>query len=151
MLSAKRQQEIGHLMKVLKQFHPTKIAVEANIVSKKVRPEYTDYLVGKCNLARDKSDQIGFRLAKNLGHRTIYPVDEEAEFPIQRVMNYAKVNRRAAKFEQVASAGARWRERKAFPAHPFGTADDGIHQKLAKPNREVISDFCRSQPRCPDP
>src|SRR5437868_982340 len=43
-LSAKRQQEIAQLMEVLKKFHPTKIAIEADVTSKKVSQQYSDYL-----------------------------------------------------------------------------------------------------------
>jgi hypothetical protein len=33
-----------------------------------------------------------------MGHKTIYPVDEEGDFPWGRVVNYAKANGMAEKF-----------------------------------------------------
>jgi hypothetical protein len=90
-LSPKRQQEIAQLIEVLKKFHPTKIAIEADPGGKRGQ-QYSDYLTGKYALSRDEIDQIGYRLAKELGHRAIYPVDEEWDFPLARVTNYAKAN-----------------------------------------------------------
>lgn len=91
-LAPKRQQEIVQLIEVLKRFHPTKIAIEGNVGSQKVAQQYSDYLAGKYTLSRNEIDQIGYRLAKELGHQMIYPVDEDGDFPWQRVVNYAKAN-----------------------------------------------------------
>lgn len=102
-LSPKRQQEIEQLTEVLKRFHPTKIAVESEVGSKRVEQEYVDYLAGKHTLARNEIDQIGYRLAKELGQHTVHPVDVEGDFPMQRVINYAKANGRGDKFEQMMS------------------------------------------------
>lgn len=91
-LAPKRQQEIEQLVSVLKKFHPTKIAIEADVGNKQVEREYADYLAGKYTLSRNETNQIGYRLAKELGHQTVYPVDESGDFPWQRVVNYAKAN-----------------------------------------------------------
>jgi len=100
-LSPKRQQEIAQLIEVLKKFHPTKIAIEADTGSQRVEQEYSDYVAGKYTLSRNEIDQVGYRLAKELGHHTIYPVDEEGDFPWRRVVNYAKANGRAEKFDAI--------------------------------------------------
>ncbi len=113
--SSKRQQEIVQLIEVLKKFHPTKIAVEADIDNEQVAHRYSDYLVGKYTLSRNETDQIGFRLARELGHRTIYPVDVEGDFPWQRVVNYAKANGRAGQFDALnASIGKQVKEQDDF-------------------------------------
>jgi len=104
-LAPRRQQEIAQLVEVLKKFHPTKIAIEAEAGSEKVTKQYTDYLAGKYALTRNEDDQIGYRLAKELGHKTIYPVDEEGDFPYQRVLNYAKANDRA---KEMVAVSAKW-------------------------------------------
>lgn len=91
-LATKRQQEIVQLIEVLKRFHPTKIAIEGDVGSQKIAQQYSDYLAGRYTLSRNEIDQIGYRLAKELGHQAIYPVDEEGDFPWQRVVNYAKAN-----------------------------------------------------------
>jgi hypothetical protein len=107
-LSPKRQQEIAQLIDVLKRFRPTKIAIEADVGSKRIAQEYSDYLAGKYALSGNEIDQIGYRLAKDLGHRTIYPVDVDGDFPFTRVLNYAKANGRAAQFEAMqARVGTR--------------------------------------------
>jgi len=98
-LSPKRQQEIAQLIEVLKRFHPTKIAIESDVTSQRVQKEYADYLAGKYKLSRNEIDQIGYRLARELGHKTVYPVDVDGDFPWQRVVNYAKANGMSDKFD----------------------------------------------------
>ena len=98
-LSPQRQQEIAQLMEVLKKFQPTKIALEADAGGERIPKDYADYLSGKYTLTRNERDQIGFRLAKELGHKQIYGVDEEGEFPWGRVVNYAKANGRSQQFD----------------------------------------------------
>ena len=63
--------------------------------------EYSDYLAGKYALSRNEIDQIGYRLARELGHHAIYPVDVDGDFPWQRVVNYAKANGIAEKFDAI--------------------------------------------------
>ncbi len=100
-LSPKRQQEIAQLIAVLKKFNPTKIAIESDVSSGRVAKEYSDYLAGKYTLSRNEIDQIGYRLAKELGHRAVYPVDAEGDFPYMRVLNYAKANGLQDKFNAI--------------------------------------------------
>jgi hypothetical protein len=100
-LSPNRQQQITQLIEVLKRFHPTKIAFEAGVGSSRVSKEYSDYLAGKYTLSRNEIDQIGYRLAKELGHYAVYPVDVDGDFPWQRVVNYAKANGVTAKFDSI--------------------------------------------------
>ena len=98
-LADKRQQEIRQLAQVLRKFQPTKIAIEADVWSQRVPREYSDYLAGKYTLTRNEIDQIGYRLAKEMGHKAIYPVDVDGEFPFQRVVNYAKASGRSKELE----------------------------------------------------
>jgi hypothetical protein len=98
-LSPKRQQEIAELAAVLKKFKPTKIAVEADYGLDVVPKRYADYLAGSRPLSRNEVEQIGFRLAKDLGHNTIYPVDADGDFPWQRLVDYAKATGQSARLE----------------------------------------------------
>jgi len=98
-LADKRQQELRQLAQTLKQFQPTKIAIEADVWSQRVPREYSDYLAGKYTLTRNEIDQVGYRLAKEMGHKAIYPVDVDGEFPFQRVVNYAKASGRSKELE----------------------------------------------------
>src|ERR1700749_1073671 len=98
-LAPKRQREIAELAEALKQFRPTKIAVEADYGTDAIPKRYAEYLAGKHELTRNEIEQIGFRLAKELGHKSIYPVDADGDFPFQRVVNYAKATGQSAKLE----------------------------------------------------
>ncbi len=102
-LSEKRQQEVAQLIEVLKKFHPTKIAIEADPGSERVEKQYFDYVAGKYTLSPNEIDQIGYRLAKELGHRAVYGVDEEADFPWPRVVDYAKANGRKDKLDAISA------------------------------------------------
>jgi len=99
--SPKRQQEIAQLIDVLKKFRPTKIAIEADAENQRIAREYSEYVAGKYTLSSNEVDQIGYRLAKELGHHAVYPVDVDGDFPMQRVVNYAKANGQSAKFESM--------------------------------------------------
>jgi hypothetical protein len=98
-LSPKRQREIAELAAVLKRFVPTKIAVEASYGEDVVPKRYADYLAGSRPLSRNEVEQIGFRLAKEMGHSTVYPVDADGDFPFQRVLDYAKATGQSAKLD----------------------------------------------------
>ena len=98
-LSPKRQQEIAELVAVLKKFRPTKIAVERDYGQEAVQKQYAEYLAGSRPLSRNEVEQIGFRLAKELGHTAVYPVDADGDFPIQRVIDYAKATGQSAKLD----------------------------------------------------
>ena len=98
-LAPRRQDEIAQLIVALKKFRPTKIAVEADPGSDRVPKLYADYLLGKHELTRDETEQLGYRLAKELGHKTVYPVDADGDFPFQRVIDYAKASGRTKELE----------------------------------------------------
>ena len=101
-LAPKRQAEMAQLVEVLKRFRPTKIAVESSILSRRVPTDYADYLAGKHELTRNETEQIGFRLARVLGHTAVYPVDAEGDFPYQRLVNYAKGSGRAKELDALS-------------------------------------------------
>ena len=98
-LAPKRQAEIVRLIEVLKRFQPTKIAVKAEIGNDRTPRLYADYLAGKHELSRNEIEQIGFRLAKVLGHTTVYPTDVDGDFPFERVVDYAKATGRSKELD----------------------------------------------------
>ena len=72
----KRQREIEQLVTQLKAFRPTKIALEADErFDAEINADYQGYLEGAYELKRDEGNQIGFRLAKQMGHLKLYGVD----------------------------------------------------------------------------
>ena len=71
-----RQREIKQLVEQLKAFKPTKIALEVDeIYDAEVEANYQGYLKGTYKLNRSEHDQIGFQLAKQMGHPKLYCVD----------------------------------------------------------------------------
>jgi hypothetical protein len=102
-LAPKRQAEIAELLAVLKRFRPTKIAVESAVYDDTRRTQYSDYLAGKHTLSRNEIEQVGFRLAKELGMAAIYPVDYDGDFPWQRVINFAKAKGQSSPFDQLVA------------------------------------------------
>jgi hypothetical protein len=93
-LAPKRQAEIAELVETLKRFKPTKIAVEATAGEDRIPKRYADYLAGRYELSRNEIDQVGLRLAKELGHTSVYAVDADGEFPFPRLVKYAKATGR---------------------------------------------------------
>ncbi len=74
-LLPKRQAEIKEVVDLLKRFNPTKVAVEAPRGDSATIARYKAYVKGEIELRKSEEEQIGFRLAKLLGHETIYPID----------------------------------------------------------------------------
>lgn len=75
-LTPKRQNEIKQLVQQLKEYEPTKIAIEWDqIYDSQVQTDYQEYLQGKFELKRGEHHQIGFRLAEEMGHSKLYCVD----------------------------------------------------------------------------
>lgn len=114
-LSTRRQAEIARVVAVLERFRPTKIAVEADFNDDRVAKRYADYVAGRHELTRNETEQLGFRLAGELGHETVYPVDVDGEFPYPRLVKYAKATGRTAEFEALRNEGAERAE--AFSAY----------------------------------
>jgi hypothetical protein len=72
-LAPNRQAEIAQLIEVLKRFRPTRIAVERDVWDERIARDRADYVAGKHELTRNEIEQIGFRLARELGHESVYP------------------------------------------------------------------------------
>lgn len=105
-LSPRRQDEIAHVVAALKEFRPSKIAVEAGFNDGRISQRYADYVAGNYALTRNETDQLGFRLAKELGHETVYPVDVSGEFPYPRLVKYAQATGRATEFDALQRESA---------------------------------------------
>jgi hypothetical protein len=98
-LAPKRQAEIAQVIEALKRFRPTKIAVERTAGDERIRKDYAAYLAGTHQLTRNEIEQLGFRLAKELGHKEVYAVDADGEFPYPRLVKYAKATGRSKEFD----------------------------------------------------
>ena len=75
-LSEKRQAELGKILDQLEEFAPTKILIE---VKPERQAEFNErfgrYVAGELELGSNEIYQVGFRLAKRLGHGRLYAVD----------------------------------------------------------------------------
>jgi len=71
-----RQKQVVELVENLKKFKPTKIVLEYDLKDDaKIQEIYGRYLSGSYQLSKNETDQIGLRLAKELGHKKVYCVD----------------------------------------------------------------------------
>lgn len=83
-LERKRQEELEILLKQITKYKPTKILVEWDRIKDDsiANERYLKYLTGTFSID-DKSNevyQLGFKLAKKLGHKKIYCSDASAEW-----------------------------------------------------------------------
>ena len=116
-LAPKRQAEIAQVLEALKRFKPTKIAVERTAGDERIRKDYAAYLAGTHTLTRNEIEQLGFRLAKELGHAQVYAVDADGEFPHPRLVKYAKATGRSAELDaMLAEIGEMVRKDNAYLA-----------------------------------
>jgi hypothetical protein len=74
-LSDRRQAEIEDVVARLARFEPDRILVEAAYGDRSVREQYEAFVAGEHTLSRNEIQQIGYRLARRLGHPTVYPID----------------------------------------------------------------------------
>ena len=85
-----RQKQMVELVEKLKKFKPTKIVVECDLEDDaKIQAIYDKYLSGNYQLSKNETNQIGFRLAKESGHKKVYCVDW-SDFWDDPSINYEK-------------------------------------------------------------
>ena len=114
-LEAERQREVAVLVERLAAWAPTRVAVEAR-VERQARLDslYREYLAGRLELPRGEAYQVGFRLAKRLGHARVYAVDTERADVLLELARSQLEPREA----ELMATDPEWRERFArFRAH----------------------------------
>ena len=119
-LQPARQAQVREVVDALAAFKPTRIAVEADAdaLPQHALPSYRAYLAGQGQDKRNEINQIGFRLARQLGHAEVYGVDVEGDFPFEAVEAFAKTNENSADFQRSVDAMAtRTREFEAAQQH----------------------------------
>jgi hypothetical protein len=84
----KRQEEIKALTDALALYKPTKIILEYPYGNTKLDSLYQQYLIKKHTLNVNEQQQIGFRLAAQLGHKHIYPADFKMNLPFDELTTY---------------------------------------------------------------
>jgi len=100
-LTPAKQSELADVASRLVKFNPTKIAVEAlsdcpDLVSNK----FDGFTLENLNKDPDERTQIAFRLAHQLGQKSVYGIDEQSKtidyFPFDKVDAYAKAHQQSA-------------------------------------------------------
>ena len=92
-LSPEKQAEVEEVVRLLYEFHPTKIAVEARLEQdSELNRDYQAYRAGTSRLRADEREQMGFRLAALLNHDRLYPIDEWGRWyePEEKLYEYAR-------------------------------------------------------------
>jgi len=89
-LSEFRQLEIAELNNRLAKFKPTKIAVEAPVGDTKINDRFQLWANGKSSLTVNETQQVGFRLAKLMGHSKLYPIDYKQDMDFAPTMKLAQ-------------------------------------------------------------
>jgi hypothetical protein len=100
-LTPAKQAELADVASRLAKFNPTKVAVEAlsdraDFVSNK----FDGFTPEKLSKDPDERTQIAFRLAHQLGQKSVYGIDEQSNtidyFPFDKVDAYAKAHQQSA-------------------------------------------------------
>jgi hypothetical protein len=91
-LSEKRQKEVRELLDKITAFKPTKIAIEAPLENTKINNDYQLFLQNKFELKADEIYQVAFRLAKELNHKQLYPIDFKKDMDFDAVLKSATAN-----------------------------------------------------------
>jgi hypothetical protein len=91
--SEKRQREVADLVNRLSSFGPTKIALEyAPSQDSAVNAGYLAFRNNSRALQKTEREQVGFRLAAQLGHPRVYGIDAPMALDVGAVMQFAMAN-----------------------------------------------------------
>lgn len=74
-LASEKQKQLAEVLARLQRYAPTRIALEAPFKSSSTAKDYKAFLEGSFTLSANEIHQIGFRLARQMHHETVYPVD----------------------------------------------------------------------------
>jgi hypothetical protein len=81
-LTERRRREIEDVVKQLAEFRPTHIAIEMSASNQAMVDErYAAYRAGQYELSRSEAEQLGMRLAAELGHARVHAVDWNGDLP----------------------------------------------------------------------
>lgn len=104
--SPKRQEQMKELAAVLERFRPTKIALEWGTEDQqRLDRLYNEYLDGKHELNANETQQVGFRVGKQVGLKKLYAIDVESDFPFGAVQNWAKANGHESELDAILKQG----------------------------------------------
>ncbi len=106
-LKPQRQLELEVLATALAEFSPTKIMLERVAETPAlIDPCYAAFTPGDMAESRDERVQIGYRVARQLGHRTVYAIDEQHYFPFDKLVAWAQATGAQARLDALMAKGA---------------------------------------------
>lgn len=82
-LRSSRQKEVSALVESLSRFSPDKVLLDVpskSLWEKQMNKDYQQFISGTYILNRSPREQVGFRLAAELGHSGVFGVDTESGF-----------------------------------------------------------------------
>jgi hypothetical protein len=101
-LAPKRQAELERVAEQLAAFRPTRIAVEAVVADSAVlQAKYAEYLRTDSLPGRSEAYQVGFRLAKRLGHARVYAIDYKQDMRVGEVLAWGPEHGQGATVGQI--------------------------------------------------
>jgi glutathione S-transferase len=87
----RRQAELADVARRLEQFHPTRVAVEADSSADDlVYPAYRAFKPADLLKVRNETIQLGFRIAHDVGLADVHGIDADGDFPYDKVKAYAE-------------------------------------------------------------
>ncbi|UJH68408.1 DUF5694 domain-containing protein [Allomuricauda sp. SCSIO 65647] len=108
----KRQTEIQQLVDRLKAYEPTKILVEYPLKRQDtLQKRYQDYRSKTFELPLSETYQVGFRLAYQLQHDSIYAIDHKMDMPFEQVLKYCEEHNSMDRFQAIVDYA------KSYTAH----------------------------------
>ena len=108
MLSEKRQKEIDDLNNSLARFSPDKIFIEwTPVYQRYVDSTYAAYQKGNFKIDGNEVFQVGYKLAKKLGHATVYCMDAPGLYRMDTVISTAK---KYGQYEPIEKEYIKWRD-----------------------------------------
>ena len=88
-MQPEQQAYVVALSERLARFAPTKVLLEyTDDADEKINQRYRDYLAGKFELRKNEVYQVGFRVAKLMGHKRVYGFDAAAPAQDLKLWDY---------------------------------------------------------------
>ena len=105
-LTPQRQAQIAQVLNGLARFKPNRVAVEVRADGEPTHtvPAYRQFRGGLAPARRNEIDQIGYRLAQQLGHADVHGIDVDGEFPFEAVQAFGAKSGRGTELQAMLDA-----------------------------------------------
>jgi hypothetical protein len=104
-LAAERQREIGKVVTALEKFKPGRVGVEWP--EQAAQESYAKFLAGTLPENRNEVVQLGFRLARESGLKSVHGLDVAGDFPFEALATWANNNGRKGEIDALMAFGAK--------------------------------------------